>query len=275
MERITSALSKLGLAVHSHAEAKDHDEHAQKLSKEGQIVAKMALLKDKKGHVYLAIHHPSTEVSTKLLSTRLGCGKGGLAEASVPLTREVFGSSSLITLTCVLECTHEVGVLLDQELRSEFWVGAANGDAAGSIFLDGVHLSQLLEDRALVTIDFTASPKIDRENPPDLKAFADALDPLPKEMLDRTQEQASKGDERKKPDSTLKKDRGNATGDDKKDGHRRVLDVNTLTTELIKEILTAPAGDAEAQRRVKLDVASRLNQLRNAAYAAGFAAKCS
>ena len=276
MERITAALSKLGLAFHAHAEAKDHDEHAQTLSKEGQVVAKTALLKDKKGRIYLAICHPSTELSTKLLSTRLGCGKGGLAEATGPLVREVFGTSSVITLGCVLECTHAIGILLDQELRSEFWVGAANGDAAGSIFLDGVHVAQLLEDRALETIDFTASPKIDRDNPPDLKAFADALEPLPMDVLDRTQEQAGKEEEREKVESKAKKGKGKAVETDTRGsgGRRSVLDVNTLSAELIKEILAAPAGDAEAQRRVRLDVTSRLNQLRNAAYAAGFAAKC-
>lgn len=276
MERITAALSKIGLAVHSHAEARDHDEHARNVSKDGQVVAKTTLLRDKKGRVYLAIHHPNTGISTKILSTRLGCGKGGLAEASGPLTREVFGSSSVITLGCVLECTHAVGILLDQELRSEFWVGAANGAAAGSIFLDGVHVSQLLEDRALETIDFAASPKIDRDNPPDLKAFADALEPLPKDVLERAQEQAEKEAARETLEGTSKKKRANAAGNDKMgaDGHRRVLDVNTLTADLIKQVLAAPAGDVEAQRRVKLDVASRLNQLRNAAYAAGFAAKC-
>lgn len=277
MERITAALSKLGIAIHAHDEAKDHAEHAEKVdTKDGQIVAKTVLLKDKKGRAYIAIHHPNTIVSTKLLSTRLGCGKGGVAEASSALTREVFGSSSVITLGCVMDCTHAIGVLLDEELRSEFWVGAANrgaaGSLSGSIFLDGVHLSQLLQDRSLITIDFAANPRIDRDNPPDLKDFADGLEPLPQDLIDRAREQAEK-EQSKSTKGKAKETKG--SGEQKDTAvQKSVLDVNKLASDLIQQISAIPSGDAEAQRRIKLDVASQLNQLRNAAYAAGFAAKC-
>ena len=50
-------------------------------------------------------------------------------------------------------------------------------------------------------------------------------------------------------------------------------DVDALADLLIAQISAIPRDDAEAQRRAKLDIASRLNQLRNAAYAAGFAAR--
>ena len=52
-----------------------------------------------------------------------------------------------------------------------------------------------------------------------------------------------------------------------------MLDVDALADLLIAQISAIPRDDAEAQRRAKLDIASRLNQLRNAAYAAGFAAR--
>jgi hypothetical protein len=185
MDKIIGALSKLGIGppgVHSHAEGfHSHDAHTSALESQHGIVARTVLLKDKKGRPFLCIMHPSTELSCKILSTRLGCGKGGVAEASEVLTQEMFGSqSSVVTLGCILDCSHCLGILLDQELKTEFWVGAAQG--SGSIFLDGFHVSQLLSDRNIQMIDFAANPKIDRENPPDLKSFADAVDPLPEEF---------------------------------------------------------------------------------------------
>lgn len=272
MQRLIDAVQRLGLSI----------SHGQPKTDEGHHEAKTLLLKDKKGRAFVCIMHPDTMLSTKLLSSRLGCGKGGVAEATSALTKEVFssaasGAPSAITLGCVMECPHAMGVLLDQELNTEFWVGAAHG--SGSIFLDGFHVAELLGDRSLRTIDFSANPKIDRDNPPDLKAFADALEPLPKELLEKAGEAEEKqgtGGEGAKE----KKEKKEKTGKGNKDesakagaqAAKTVLDVNALADALIEQISALP-DDAEAQRRAKLDIASRLNQLRNAAYAAGFTAK--
>ena len=293
MKRITELIARLGLTISTEPASDD------------AITARLVLLKDKKNRAFLTVMHPDTELSTKLLSTRLGCGKNGVAEATGALAEAVFGSASsgAVTLGCVMDCPHAVAVLLDQELKTEFWVGAAHGQ--GSIFLDGtyfhlrfqtrrtrthtpsihpsirrrrvgVHVAELLNDRSIETIDFAANPKITRDSPPDLKAFADALEPLPQELVEKAEAAEKEGAEKNRAMVDEKK-----AGDKKKgvatdDAHaaaKAVLDVDALADLLIAQISAIPRDDAEAQRRAKLDIASRLNQLRNAAYAAGFAAR--
>jgi len=293
MKRITELIARLGLTISTEPASDD------------AITARLVLLKDKKNRAFLTVMHPDTELSTKLLSTRLGCGKGGVAQATGALAEAVFGSASsgAVTLGCVMDCPHAVGVLLDQELKTEFWVGAAHGQ--GSIFLDGtyfhfrfqtrrtrprtrphtpsihrrrvgVHVAELLSDRSIETIDFAANPKITRDSPPDLKAFADALEPLPQELVEKAEATEKEGAEKNRGlEHEMKagdKKKGVAT-DDAQAAARAVLDVDALADSLIAQISAIPGDDAEAQRRAKLDIVSRLNQLRNAAYAAGLAAR--
>ena len=249
------------------------------LSQEG-VVAKTQLLKDKKGRIYVAICHPDSTLNCKLLSSRLGVGKGGIKEAEAVLAREVLGSvdtevqsSSCITLASILGCQYHIGVLLDQNLTVEFWIGAAH--ANGSIYLDAIHVTQLLSDRHVAVIDFAADPKIDRENPPDLRAFADSLDPLPAEVLEAASAQGATNGQG--PASSISKK--NAKGSNAKQSQSKSLesastamDVNILAKKLI-EIITQSAGkDEETKRRTQADIIMQLNILRNSSYAAGFCA---
>lgn len=228
------------------------------------LVAKTSVLTDKKGRAYVCICHPDTVVSCKLLSSRLGVGKGGIKEAPAPLMNILCGSSPSITLASMLGCQYPFGVLLDQSLTVEFWIGAAHG--AGSIYLDAVHVSQLLSDKNIQSIDFASDPKIDRDNPPDLKQFADTLEALPKELLD----------DAKTETPAPKKGRGAVTHETKNKisskGTLTVMDVNTLATSLIQQISDACDKDEEVKRRTRADVIMQLNILRNASYSEGFKA---
>lgn len=145
----------------------------------------------------------------------------------------------------------------------EFWIGGAHGK--GSIYLDAVHVSQLLSDKAIQTVDFTSDPKIDRDNPPDLKQYADSLEPLPKEMLENAKNQASAP----KKDKTSVVKKVNLKHVSNKSTE---MDVNTLASSLIQLISETCLKDDEAKRRARADIIMQLNILRNSAYAEGFKA---
>jgi hypothetical protein len=251
-------------------------------SQEG-VVAKTQLLKDKKGRIYVAICHPDSNVNCKLLSSRLGVGKGGIKEAEAVLAREVLGSvdsevqsSSCITLASILGCQYHIGVLLDQNLTVEFWIGAAHGD--GSIYLDAIHVTQLLSDRHVAVIDFAADPKIDKENPPDLRQFADSLDPLPAEVLEAASAPSATNGQASASSTSKKNAKGSKGSKDKQIQSRNVerasttMDVNALAKKLIESITQSVGKDDETKRRAQADIIMQLNVLRNSSYAAGFCA---
>lgn len=222
------------------------------------------MLTDKKGRVYICICHPDTVISCKVLSSRLGVGKGGLKDSPTALQNALFGSASHITLASLIGCTYPFAVLLDHNLTVEFWIGAAHG--TGSIYLDAVHVSQLLSDTNIQTIDFASDPKIDRDNPPDLKQFADSLEPLPKEMLDSSKIEAPVS---KKGAQDASKRGANVAPPKKASSD---MDVNVLASSLIQLISDTSVHDEEAKRRARADVIMQLNILRNVSYAEGFKA---
>ena len=228
------------------------------------VVASTFLLKDKKGRAYVCICHPDTNISCKFLSSRLGVGKGGIKDAPESVKDALFGSSSHIALASMISCQHPFGVLIDHSLSVEFWIGAAHGK--GSIYLDAVHVSQLLSDKPIQTVDFTCDPKIDRDNPPDLKEFADSLEPLPKEVLEDAKNQASAPTKDTASSSKNVKKSKPATRKSTE------MDVNTLASSLIQLISETRPEDDEAKRRVRADIIMQLNVLRNSAYAEGFRA---
>lgn len=303
MEKILAALANLGLTakVHEHEECTSHEEHVRSstytimqicllnmdgyaslcvrvypnleqlfslylqteaLQHQDGIVAKTVLLTDKKGRVYVCICHPDTAISCKFLSSRLGVGKGGIKDAAESLKDGLFGSSSShITLASMISCQYAFGVLIDHSLCVEFWIGAAHGK--GSIYLDAVHVSQLLSDRPIQTIDFSSDPKIDRDNPPDLKQFADSLETLPKEMMENAKSEAPAP----KKEKASKKVKSKSSS-----SKSTVTDVNALASSLIQLISDTYTKDEEAKRRARADVIMQLNILRNTSYAEGFKA---
>ena len=216
----------------------------------------------------MVIAHPDTTIQSKNLSPRLGLGKGGLVDASPALAEELFStpSSSMITMASIIGCQHPLGILMDRRLTTEFWIGAAHGK--GSIYLDATHVTQLLSDKSIITIDFDIKPKIDKNNPPDLKEFPEALEHLPQEIVEAAalkQENMASVAPKKSKAAGKKKSESDATavsGDP--------MDVNALATSLIAEITQTCTADAETKRRTRQNVIMQLNILRNSSYALGF-----
>lgn len=93
------------------------------------------------------------------------------------------GCVTPLALANTESCKHVV-LLLDAKLQApgmRFYVHPIVNDA--SVLLDTAGLDAFLRavGRTPVYVDLEADPKIDKDNPPDLKSLADAVEPPPKE----------------------------------------------------------------------------------------------
>jgi len=207
----------------------------------------------------------------------------------------------------------DVVVLLDIKLKSEsssFFVHPLTNTA--SIALTSQQLEAYLASlgKEAVWVDLEADPKIDKENPPDLKYIADAA--VPVVANDSTENGGGSigsgggGGHSSAADAggaaaagagagKAKKDKKKSGGDAKTDesakaksqaasaAARAAFDVYAITDSVVGKIAAALGGEGltsdgapeiegDDLRKVKADVAMQLNALKNASYAEGFKA---
>ncbi|KAK4766057.1 hypothetical protein SAY87_007699 [Trapa incisa] len=142
----------------------------------GSALSKNLFLKDKKHRYYIISALPETKVDLKVLSQRLGLGKGGLRMAP----EEALGEILQVPLGCVTpfslvnESARNVSLLLDQGFKSQescIFHPLANDT---SISLQAIDLDAYLISigREPIYVDLEATPKVGKDQPPDLAAFA-------------------------------------------------------------------------------------------------------
>uniref|UniRef100_A0A161XRC4 YbaK/aminoacyl-tRNA synthetase-associated domain-containing protein n=1 Tax=Daucus carota subsp. sativus TaxID=79200 RepID=A0A161XRC4_DAUCS len=144
-------------------------------------LSKNLFLKDKKHRYYIVSALSDTKVDLKVLSQRLGLGKGGLRMAP----EEALGEILKVPVGCVtpFAVVHEsarcVSLLLDQRLKSQeccFFHPLSN-DMSISLNVSG--LDKFLESigRDPAYVDLEANPPVGKDQPPDLAALvpSDAL----------------------------------------------------------------------------------------------------
>lgn len=283
--------AKLGISVekHGHAPVPTVEAMADEMSKLGVqgICTKNLFLKDKKNRLYIITSAPDTKVDIKVLSARLGMGKGGLRFAPEELLEPVLGLApgSVTPLAVVQPSAAAVVLLIDQKLQGQarLLVHPLANDATLALSSEG--LAKLLGDigRSANYVDLEADPKIDRDNPPDLaKYIQETAGVSAEELAAKAQVDASllAG-----PATTAagaaaggaKTGKKAAAGNAKRQaGDGSAMDVETLATVLMEQVSKASGGSGgagqEEQRRLQADIVMRLNGLRNAAFAAGFSA---
>ncbi|EXB44361.1 hypothetical protein L484_020173 [Morus notabilis] len=152
----------------------------------GGGLSKNLFLKDKKSRFYIVSVLADTKVDLKVLSARLGLGKGGLRMAP----EEALGEILQVPLGCVTpfalvnESARHVSLLLDQGFKSQercFFHPLSNDV---TIFPDPTYLLLLLAlkasdlDKFLKSIgrdpayvDLEANPSVGKDQPPDLASF--------------------------------------------------------------------------------------------------------
>ncbi|KAM0950926.1 putative proline--tRNA ligase [Dioscorea sansibarensis] len=141
----------------------------------GGLLSKNLLLKDKKHRFYVVSALANTNVDLKVLSQRLGLGKGGLRMAPEESLQEILQ----VPLGCVTpfalinESARTVSFLLDQGFKSQeccFFHPLSN-DATISLSSSGLEKFLTSIRRKPAYVDLEATPLVGKDNPPDLAAF--------------------------------------------------------------------------------------------------------
>ncbi|GLI68602.1 hypothetical protein VaNZ11_013074 [Volvox africanus] len=195
------ALTKDGIIAKLKAAGISFDiyEHPPVMTVEAQVnalpgnpntVLKNLFLKDKKHRCYIVTALASTKIDMQVLSARLGVGKSGTRMAPEELVTSVLQVplGSVTPLAVANPEAANVVLLLDAKILDHDSVSADGGVVyvhplvnTTSLALTPGALAAAI--RALggepVFVDLEADPKIDRDNPPDLKALADATQPPP------------------------------------------------------------------------------------------------
>lgn len=141
----------------------------------GASLSKNLFLKDKKQRFYIVSALADTKVDLKVLSQRLGLGKGGLRMAP----EEALGEILQVPLGCVTpfalvnESARHVSLLLDQGFKSQQGCLFHPLSNDTSISLNTLSLDKFLKSigRDPSYVDLEANPKVGKDQPPDLAAL--------------------------------------------------------------------------------------------------------
>ncbi|GAA0176056.1 hypothetical protein LIER_29117 [Lithospermum erythrorhizon] len=135
-------------------------------------LTKNLFFKDKKHRYYIVSALPDTKVDLKVLSQRLGLGKGALRMAP----EEALGQLLQVPLGCVTpfalvnESARHVSLLLDQGFKNQeccFFHPLSNDT---TISLSSIDLDKFLNSvgKAPAYVDLEAKPSVGKDHPPDL-----------------------------------------------------------------------------------------------------------
>ncbi|KAJ7959115.1 Prolyl-tRNA synthetase associated domain-containing protein 1 [Quillaja saponaria] len=135
-------------------------------------LSKNLFLKDKKDRFYIVSALANTKVDLKVLSQRLGLGKGGLRMAP----EEALGEILQVPLGCVTpfallnESARDVSVLLDQGFKSQDFCFFHPLSNDMSISLNARDLDKFLKSigREPLYVDLEVNPTLGKDQPPDL-----------------------------------------------------------------------------------------------------------
>lgn len=212
------------------------------------------------------------------LSVRLGTGKGGIKEVNEALALSLLKSSSpSVALESILnaDSSTEFAVLVDDKLyknEGELCAKALSGDGSPVVQITCQHLETIMEgkNRRVHKVDLDVEAKVDKDNPPDLKYISDAIKPLDATNILQVNDSSTKSSNAKQ--SKKEKKMGGASLDNGSLASlKTTMNIVDLTDQLIDITGGSEVGEEEI-RRIKADIMMRLNNLRNSAYAAGFAA---
>lgn len=287
-EELVQRFSQLGFTVekHDHAPVPTVEAMATELAGLGVqgILLKNLFLKDKKNRLYIVSAHEETKVDLKVLSARLGMGKGGLRLAPEELLDPVLKlqPGSVTPLAVVQPSAAAVVLLIDEKLQRQERLLVHPLTNACTLALPAQHLDALLTSvgRTANYVDLEADPKIDKDNPPDLAKYISDLAAVSAEELAASANVDTSVLAAAAPPAGARKAKKAAGGAAARQqgAAERAMDVHAMAAGLVEKISAAAgaagacAASTEAMRRLHADVVMELNGLRNAAYAAGMKA---
>ncbi|GAB4861366.1 hypothetical protein Ancab_036528 [Ancistrocladus abbreviatus] len=141
----------------------------------GGALSKNLFLKDKKNRFYIVSALADTKVDMKVLSQRLGLGKGGVRMAP----EEALGEILQVPLGCVTpfalvnESARNVSLLLDQGFRAKDYCFFHPLSNDMTISLRSCDLDKFLKSigRDPAYVDLEANPTVGKDQPPDLASL--------------------------------------------------------------------------------------------------------
>ncbi|KAG8059322.1 hypothetical protein GUJ93_ZPchr0002g24569 [Zizania palustris] len=176
-EQLLARLQELNIdfSCYDHPVVLTVEEQSKYVGHLGGALSKNLLLKDKKHRLYIVSALAGTKVDMKILSQRLGLGKGGLRMAPEENLLEVLQ----VPLGCVTpfalinESASAVSLLLDQGFKSKqiCYFHPMTNDV--TIALSSSNLDKFLISvgKQPAYVDLEASPVVGKDSPPDLADF--------------------------------------------------------------------------------------------------------
>ncbi|KAK6938429.1 YbaK/aminoacyl-tRNA synthetase-associated domain [Dillenia turbinata] len=166
---------QIPFVTYEHPAVTTVDAQAKYVGHLGGALSKNLFLKDKKNRLYLISALADTKVDLKVLSTRLGLGKGGLRMSPEEALQEILQ----VPLGCVTpfavinESACHVSLLLDQGFRAQdccFFHPLSNDM---TISLKSQDLDKFLRSigKESPYVDLEANPPVGKDQPPDLASF--------------------------------------------------------------------------------------------------------
>ncbi|XP_031283538.1 prolyl-tRNA synthetase associated domain-containing protein 1 isoform X2 [Pistacia vera] len=166
---------KIEFSKHEHPVVMTVEAQAKYVGSMGGGLSKNLFLKDKKHRYYIVCALADTKVDMKVLSQRLGLGKGGLRMAPEEALPEILQVplGSVTPFALVNESARDVGLLLDKGFKTQercFFHPLSNDM---SISLNANDLDKFLKSigRDPAYVDLEANPTVGKDQPPDLAAF--------------------------------------------------------------------------------------------------------
>jgi len=248
--------------------------------KDAGSFAKNLFLKDKNGKLFLVTALNTTEIDMKVFSLRLGLGKKQPRMAPAEALSKVLEveAGCITPLALSRPAAKNVVFLMDDKLRNEAKVlyHPLRNDQSVAISTSGLENYLSTVGHKVNYVDFSIKNfKVGKDNPPDLKAFADAVEAYKFEgeenIAPATPDTQKKSSKKGKKDSKggSKEKGGSGSAKQKLSGD----DVHELLAELQTEFATLTT-DPDSGKRDKLykDLEARLNAFKNTAYTKGYVA---
>ncbi|EPS72286.1 hypothetical protein M569_02472 [Genlisea aurea] len=191
-EKLLSRLEELHIkfSAYEHPVVLTVEAQAKYVGHQKGALSKNLFLKDKKQRFYIVSALADTKVDLKVLSQRLGLGKGGIRMAPEEALAEILQARSIcsflgscdllkVPLGCVTpfalinESARHVSLLLDQGFKIQeccFFHPLSN-DASISLAADDLDKFLVSIGKTPAYVDLEANPAVGKDQPPDLAIF--------------------------------------------------------------------------------------------------------
>ncbi|KAJ8762901.1 hypothetical protein K2173_023030 [Erythroxylum novogranatense] len=166
---------QINFSQYEHPVVLTVEAQAKYVGDKGAGLSKNLFLKDKKNRFYIVSALADTKVDMKVLSQRLGLGKGGIRMAP----EDALGEILQVTLGCVTpfalinESARHVSLLLDKGFRNQekCIFHPLSNDTSISLTVDDLDKFLKSVGRDSSYVDLEANPPVGKDSPPDLAAL--------------------------------------------------------------------------------------------------------